>query len=135
MELLVVVALLSVLTGLGAPLWRGTVDRWAVRSVRDRTLAGVHRARLEARSLGGARLEVDGTEGNLRVWAGDSLLWHDASPGRERVAISLSSGAETTTLTFDALGLGVVASRTLWFRRGEAEARLVVSARGRATRR
>jgi hypothetical protein len=71
----------------------------------------------------------------VRVWSPDSLLWEDRSPGEHGVEISVPGGAATATLTFDALGLGVVASRTLVFRRGDAEVRLVVSARGRGTRR
>ena len=39
------------------------------------------------------------------------------------------------TLAFDALGLGIVTSRTLVFRKGDSEARLVVSSRGRGSRR
>ena len=134
-ELVVVLSLGAVLAGLGAPLWRGTVDLWAVRSVRDRTLAALHRTRVEARTGGGARLEVDGARGLVQVWSLDSLLWEDRSPSEHGVEISVPGGASTATLTFDALGLGVVASRTLVFRRGDAEARLVVSARGRGTRR
>jgi prepilin-type N-terminal cleavage/methylation domain-containing protein len=135
LELVVVLSLVALLIGLGAPIWRGTVDRWAVRSVRDRTLAALHRTRVEARAGGGARLEVDGARGRVQVWGPDSLLWEDRSPAEHGVDISLPGGAAATTLTFDALGLGVVASRTLVFRRGAAEARLVVSARGRGTRR
>ena len=135
LELAVVLTLLAVLVGLGTPLWRGSVDQWAVRSVRDRTLAALHRTRLEARTRGGARLEVDGPTGRVTVWAADSLLWQDASAAEHRVTVALPGGGPVTPLAFDALGLGVVTSRTLVFRGGDAEARLVVSARGRGTRR
>jgi prepilin-type N-terminal cleavage/methylation domain-containing protein len=137
LELTVALTLVAVLCGLGAPLWRVTVDRWAVRSVRDRAAIALHRARLEARRWGGANLEIDAEAGSLRLLRApsDSLIWEDSSPGDHRVRVVLPRGAGATTLTFDALGLGVVASRTLLFRRGRAEARLIVSSRGRGTRR
>ena len=137
LELTVALALIALLAGLGAPLWRSTVDRWAVRTVRDRTAVALHRTRLEARRWGGARLELDAEEGWLRLHRSrpDSLLWEDRSPAERRVEVVLPRGAAQTTLTFDPLGLGVVASRTLLFRRGRAEARLVVSSRGRGVRR
>lgn len=136
LELTVALALLSLLLGLGAPLWRGTVDHWAVRTVRDRVAAGVHRARLEGRLRGGSRFELDAAAGRLSLHgtAPDSLLWEDESPREHRVRLVLPRGADQTRLRFDALGLGVVASHTLVFRRGDAEARLVVSSRGRVSR-
>jgi prepilin-type N-terminal cleavage/methylation domain-containing protein len=137
LEVAVVLGLISLLTGLGAPLWRGATDRWAVRTVRDRAAVTLHRARLEARRWGGAQLVVDAAAGRLRLHrvASDSVIWEDASARDHRVQVVLPRGASGTTLRFDALGLGVVASRTLVFRRGAAEARLVVSSRGRGTRR
>ncbi|MEJ2539799.1 MAG: hypothetical protein P8188_07500 [Gemmatimonadota bacterium] len=137
LELMVSLALLSLLAGIGAPLWRSTVDRWAVRSVRDRALAALHRTRVEARRWGGAYLEVDGEAGSFRLHrlTGDSLVWEDRAPDEHRVRVLTPRGASRTTLSFDPLGLGIVSSRTLLFRRGAAEARLVVSSRGRATRR
>ena len=137
LELAVTLSLLSLVAGLGAPLWRGAVDGWAVRTVRDRSAVALHRARLEARRWGGARLELDAPGGRLRLYriGPDSLIWEDPSPGEHRVQLVLPRGADETTLDFDALGLGIVGSRTLLFRRGGAEARLVVSSRGRATRR
>jgi prepilin-type N-terminal cleavage/methylation domain-containing protein len=137
LELTVALTLAAVVLGLGAPLWRSTVDRWAVRTVRDRTAAALSRARLEARRWGGARLDVDAGLGRLRLERShpDSVLWEDDSAERYRVLMVLPRGSTRTVLSFDALGLGVVSSRTLVFRRGTAEARLVVSSRGRATRR
>lgn len=137
LELTVALTLISILIGLAAPLWRGATDRWAVRSVRDRAAVALHRTRTEARLWGGARLELDAAVGALRLYRShpDSLVWEDRAPGEHRVAIDLPRGATSTTLDFDPLGLGIVASRTLMFRRGSAEARLVVSSRGRGRRR
>lgn len=137
LELTVALALVAVLVGLGSPLWRSATDRWAVRTVRDQTAVALHRARLEARRWGGARLEVDAAEGRLRLHrrVPDSLVWEDATARDHRVELVLPRGEDRTTLRFDALGLGIVASRSLVFRRGTAEARLVISSRGRGSRR
>ncbi len=136
LELSVVLTLISVLVGLGTPLWRSMVDRWAVRTVRDRTAVALHRSRVEARLWGGARLEVDAAAGHLRIirTRTDSLIWEDDAAAHHRVRMVLPRGVEGTTLAFDALGLGVVASRTILFRRGEAEDALIVSSRGRGRR-
>lgn len=137
LELMAVLAIVGVLLGMGTPLWRSTADRWAVRTVRDGTASALRRTRLEARRWGGARLEIDAGAGRLRVYrtSPDSVLWEDDRLAELRVDLTLPRNALRTTLHFDGLGLGVVASRTLVFRRGAAEARLVVSSRGRGTRR
>jgi hypothetical protein len=91
---------------------------------------------MEARIRGGATLAVDGKTGALAAWAGDSLLWSRSEGLRSGVRITRPDGALLVdSLEFDALGLGAVTSRTLVFRRGDAEARLVISSRGRGSRR
>jgi len=135
LELGVALSLVSLLVSVAIPLGRRTVDLWTVRAVRDQALAALHRTRMEARLLGGAVLDVDGVAGTLTARSGDSLLWVRREPAEAHVRVSLPDGSLTTQLAYDALGLGVVSSRTLVFRRGEAEARLVVSSRGRAARR
>ncbi|MDT8342696.1 MAG: hypothetical protein RQ751_14390, partial [Longimicrobiales bacterium] len=127
--------LASLLLSLALPLGRRAVDRWTVRAVRDQALAALHRTRMEARLLGGAVLEVDGGRGVLTARAADSVLWTRHDAGEAGVTIQLPGGGERTSVTFDGLGLGVVASRTLVFRRGGEEARLVISSRGRGARR
>lgn len=128
-------ALLGVALSVTLPVGRDAVDRWIVRAVRDQALAALHRVRMEARIRGGASLEVDGSTGTLTARAGDTLLWVRRDPAEAGVAVSLPDGSPHTEIFWDALGLGVVSSRTLVFRRGAAEARLVVSARGRGSRR
>ncbi len=136
LELLVALALAAVLVGLSLPAGRRLQDRWAVGAERDRALAALHRVRVEARIRDGATLAVDGRTGVLTARAGDSLLWRRADAGRSGVRITRPDGTPVVdTLHFDAWGLGVVTSRTLVFRRGRAEARLVISSRGRGSRR
>jgi type II secretory pathway pseudopilin PulG len=135
LEAAVVLSLLALALSLSVPLGRGTLDLWTVRSVRDQTLAALHRTRMEARLRGGAELVVRGEQGVLEVWGTDSLLWISREPRDAGVRVSLPDGRPDAELTFDGLGLGVVTSRTLVFRKGAAEARLVISSRGRGARR
>jgi hypothetical protein len=51
-----------------------------------------------------------------------------------RTNLTLSRDRPEAVLRYDALGLGRVASQTLLFTRGRAEARLTVSAYGRIRR-
>lgn len=135
LELGIVLGILGLLLSLALPMGRRTLDFWAVQAVRDQALAALHRTRMEARVRGGAVLEVDGVAGTIVARAADSILWVRHEPGEAEVSIALPDGSTRTAVSFDALGLGVVASRTLVFRRGRAEARLVISSRGRGARR
>lgn len=134
LEVIAVLALGAVLLGLSAPLSRAVTDRWAVNAARDEALAALHRARTTARIRGGALLELDGGTGVVRVLVRDSVAWEGRSATENRVRITLPDGTPGTAIPFDALGLGVVGSRTVLFRRGGAEARLIVSSRGRGRR-
>ena len=135
LELGVVLGLLGLLLSLALPLGRRTLDLWTVRAVRDQALAALHRTRVEARLRGGAVLEVDGVEGTIAARSADSVLWVRHEPAESGVSMGLPDGTPRTSMSFDALGLGVVSSRTVVFRRGAAEARLVISSRGRGARR
>lgn len=135
LELTVALCILGLLLAVALPVGGRALDRWTVQGVRDQALAALHRVRMEARLLGGATLEVDGVSGRITARAADSILWVRDDPGDAGVAIALPDGSRRTAVAFDGLGLGIVASRTLVFRRGQAEARLVISSRGRGSRR
>lgn len=135
LELAVALTLVAVVLAIGVPLGRATLDQWTVRAIRDQALAALHRTRMEARIHGGAELVFDGDGGMLVARAADSVLWERRDAADASVSIELPDGTTFTSLTFDRLGLGVVSSRTILFRRGEAVARLVVSSRGRGARR
>lgn len=133
-EVVTVLVLTGVVLGLALPLTGRALDRWAVQASRDEALALVHRTRMEARLGGGARLFITSEPAALAVFRGDSLVqeWKDGA--RRGVRIELPGQRSQDELRFDGLGLGIVTSRTLAFRRGSAEARLVISSRGRARR-
>lgn len=135
LEAAAVLSLFALALSVAVPLGRGTLDLWTVRAVRDQVLAALHRTRMEARLRSGAELVVRGDQGLVEVRAADSLLWLTRGPAEAGVRVSLPDGRPDAELIFDGLGLGVVTSRTLVFLKGDAEARLVISSRGRGSRR
>jgi prepilin-type N-terminal cleavage/methylation domain-containing protein len=135
LEVLVVLTLIGVGSALAFPVGRRALDGWAVRTVRDAGISAIHRARMEARRRGGASLEFRADSGRAELRAGDSLLWRWTDPVDAGVEMVLARDRQVDVLHFDARGLGRVTSRTVRFTRGEASRALVISSRGRATRR
>ncbi len=139
-ELLVVLAVLAVLAALAAPVAGGVSDAVAAKGARDATAGLLSRARAEAPARGGTHLSVDlGTAAvTLRAGrpeAGGALL--ATLDLRHAFGASVASRGMTegvVDLVFDAHGIGRVASRSLAFRRGKAEAALTVSSYGRVRR-
>lgn len=135
LEVIIVLALIGVGSALSFPMGRRALDAWAVRTVRDAGISAIHRARVEARRRGGVTLEFRADSGRAELRAGDSLLWRWTDPADAGVELVLARDRQVDVLEFDARGLGRVTSRTLRFTRGEASRALVVSSRGRVTRR
>jgi type II secretory pathway pseudopilin PulG len=136
-DVIITLAVLAVLAVMATPGWVRARDAYAVRAARDAAAAVVERARSLATSRGSARLVVDpaaaelqleapaGTRAASPVSIGHAFGVHVTVDGR-------SSGA--VALDFNVMGLGVVANRTLRFRRGREEAGLTLSIYGRARR-
>lgn len=133
LELAVVLVILAVALGVALPVTGSALDRWAAAAARDEALALLHRARMEARLHGGARLELTADPAALSLRVGDSLVTAWSAP-RGGLVLHLPRDRTRDVLRFDALGLGVVTSRTLRFRQGRAESRLIISSRGRGRR-
>jgi len=134
-ELTVALAIAGLALGLAAPMARAVVDRIAVVAAREESMALLHRARA---------LALDGGGATLHVVQGQELLVLLDGTGRERerlcfegsgVDLTTSGSADEAVLSWNALGWGRVSSRTLEFRRGAMRTRLVISSRGRGTRR
>jgi Tfp pilus assembly protein FimT len=121
----------SVLVGAG----RGLHDRTAVVAAREALAGLVAEARSEALSRGGATVHVSAAP--WRAWSeARGTTFRTLELERELgVSVVLARSRTSAELTFDALGLGRVASETVLFRRGDAEAGLVISAFGRVRRR
>lgn len=133
-EVLTVLAVLATLLGLAALPLRATLDRVAAAAARDAVASALVRARTLAVARGGARvvLELEPPRAHL-LTAGGELVGDPLDLGAAYgVAVSADGNAGVAVdLRFDAYGIGRMASRTLRFRRGAAEARLTLSSYGR----
>ena len=134
LELAVALLILGVLLSLVGPLQASLRDRFSVWQARERTVGLVTRARAEALTWGGARLVVRESPAQLRVEAEDTVLVVLGPEELAGVALGVSGSGGSAILAWDGLGVGRIASRTLRFRRGEAEARLILSSYGRVRR-
>lgn len=145
LEMATVLALLgaAIAPALGGA--RRLVDRMAVEGAREDVAALVARARTEALLRGEAAVLVarDPARALLLVPSEEG-----AGARRRRTVLTVRDVAAEfgvrilvggrrgrVELRFDELGLGSMTSRTLRFRRGRSEARLVVSSFGRLRRR
>jgi prepilin-type N-terminal cleavage/methylation domain-containing protein len=135
LELLFVLALTGLLSASLVSPARGLADRFAVVAARDGIAGMVARARSIAPYHWGSILHI--SEGPWRAWteAGDSVIHRVDLESELGVTVTLSRERSATQMEFDALGLGRMAGETLVFRRGDAEAVLVISAYGRTTSR
>ena len=134
LELSAVLALMAVAVAILLSAPEGTRDRWAVESAREQVAGLLAEARTAAVAWGGATVHLSATE---------AAAWYEAG-GVERRRVELAEDVDLelllprartdAELRYDALGLGQVASQTLRFRRGAAEATLVVSGYGRVRR-
>jgi prepilin-type N-terminal cleavage/methylation domain-containing protein len=132
-EVVFVLALLGVLAGIAVPAAAALRDVLAVRAARDALAARLAHTRALAVTHGGARLELDIETARVRVLAasgdtiGDPLHIGDV----HGVVVTVPGRTGTIALRYDGLGIGRLANRTVVLRRGNAEARLVVTAYGR----
>ncbi len=135
LECLVVLVILGVGLALGTPALQDQRDRWAVLQAREASAALFSRARAEAVGSGDSDVSIREVtpliERHLRGVPRESLQL-DARFG---VSLDLSGTSSTVVISFDALGLGRIASRTLRFTRSDAASLLIVSSYGRVARR
>jgi type II secretory pathway pseudopilin PulG len=134
LELVTVLLLMGFSLGSLLPAARRHLDRFAVLGAREEMAGLFHRARSDAVAFGGATLHLDSDSAAATLLAGGEEVDHVAFMEEYRVSLVLSNDRREAELNFDPLGLGRVASQTLRFLRGEAEARLVVSSLGRVVR-
>lgn len=137
LEMITALVILGSAVAFSLPAMKRQVDRTAVLGAREELAGLLHRARAEAVSLGGAKLHLVADPPAVELRAGGALLSRrefldDYGPG---ISMTLSRDRAEAELAFDALGIGRIASQTIRFTRGAAEAGLVVSAYGRLVRR
>lgn len=128
-------ALLAILLSVASPGLRRVLDRSVVVSSREEVLALVHRARAIAPEAGGATLRLDRSSDRAELFDGAGTRVAVVDLSDRRVDLQVSGSDAIVDLRWNALGWGIVASRSLTLARGGLEARLVISSRGRAARR
>jgi type II secretory pathway pseudopilin PulG len=134
-ELLFALTIAAILCTIALPSARRGLDGLQVRTARESAFGIAMRTRALALARGGAELVVDldqrsisavdvnGIQTDLvQISAPDVAMLTDGAPGNRIV------------LRYDAHGLGRMASRTLRFRKGSAEAGLTFSSYGRVRR-
>lgn len=132
LELIIVLALLGMLSSLAVPGARDGLDGLRARHAREATFALATRARASALERGGADLIVDLAGRRARVEAADGAVLASAQFGE--CSIEVAGADDTTVVSYDARGLGRMASRTIRFVCGRAQAGLTFSAYGRVRR-
>jgi prepilin-type N-terminal cleavage/methylation domain-containing protein len=133
LELLFALSLIAVLLGFAYPRMSRTIERYAVRAAADAFTAQVARARIAAITYGGADLVIDPVRLRAQLRGPDNEMLGEQDLGTFAVAITVDGQhRQEVDLSFDALGIGRMANRTFRFQRGGAEARVTLSAYGRA---
>jgi Tfp pilus assembly protein FimT len=132
-ELLTVLLIL----GMGGSLFlgqaRSVADALAVRTAREEVVSLFHRARMEARVHGEARVLVR-EDGGVLLRAPDGRIVAHSDPSGRGVELRIRGERAEVEIRFGPLGLAGFASATLEFRKGGREAELVVSGYGRVRR-
>lgn len=132
-ELTTALILVGLLTSVALPVGRGLADRMAVVAAREAVAGLLAEARTRALAHGGATVTLAAAP--FRVW------YRAADEPGAPVHLERDLGVTVVVgrplphhIRFDGLGLGRVASTTLRFRRGGAEAGLALSSYGRVRR-
>ncbi len=127
-----VLVAIGIALAIAAPAVRRTIDRHAVRAARNAVAMELARTRLLARAHGGATLVLDARRGLSLTRTANGTGLADPVPVFDvyHARIDLG-GADSAVVTYDRLGLGRMANRSVRLVRGDAAARLTISAYGR----
>jgi hypothetical protein len=134
-ELCAVLLLLTLGVSFLEPAARRMRERMAVVAAREAVASLLAEARIDAVQRGGAVVTLEAEPWRASLEVAGLMPRHVALERDLGVRVDLSRGRSETEIRYDALGLGQVASETITFLRGRAEAALVVSAYGRVRRR
>lgn len=134
LELVAVLAIVAVATGLILPDTHGWRDRTAVLAARESVAGLLTEARSAALTRG--RGSVVLTAFPWRAWSvGDhSVVGTVELESTLGVVVYVGGGRDSTEISYGPMGLGRFANQTLEFRRGAARSRLIVSGYGRIRR-
>jgi len=132
-ELATVLLLLGLAGSAALPLGRRLADRMAVVSAREALAGLVAEARAVSLTHGGAALYLAAAPD--RAWyQASGTVRRSVQLERDLGVVMLVGRALPLEIRFDGLGLGRIASTTVRFRRGDAEAGLTLSSYGRTRR-
>lgn len=134
-ELVLVLVVSAIGLSLLVPTAQARADRLAVVGAREALVGLVASARSRAMARGGSALILDEATASAWLEADGAVTDSAALGGDFDVEISLLGSRTRATLRFDALGIGRVASQSVLFRRGQSNARVVVSSYGGVSRR
>jgi hypothetical protein len=134
-ELCTTLLILTVGVSFVAPAARRLQDRMAVVAAREEVAGLVAQARAAAMARGSAAVVLETSPGSATLEAPGEPVRRIPLQEDLGVELTLSGGRPAAELRYNVLGLGQVASETVSFRRGRAEAALVVSGYGRVRRR
>lgn len=132
-DLVITMAVLSIVLGILAPRFVGGADRWIVNQATEEVVAVLYQARLEARRHGGAVVEARTGEGIVvRVSGGVEVArW---VPEDALIHFEVAGVREVAELAFGPAGTGRFANATLRIQRGKVTREVVLSSHGRVRR-
>lgn len=128
-ELVLVLAVLGLLLGIGLPRLAGAVDRIEVAAAASQIAAAHTRARMMA--ISGSRvlvLTVDSAGLSIHPRGSTANLWSDRGPAFS--SVSLTGPSRSFTFSPEGFSLGL-SNATLHLRRGSATRTVVISRLGR----
>ena len=128
-ELVVIIAIIALVTGLVLPPFKRGFDRLQTRAAAHEAMTSFFTARAAAIASGRrTAVVIDRTRARLAVVAGgDTLLARDVGAGR---GVTIAANRDSMTFFPDGLGLGG-ANLSVIFRRGAAADTVLVSREGR----
>lgn len=128
-ELMLVLALVGILTGLALPHLSGAMDRIEVEGAANRLIAAHQRARIMAITRGQVvLLAIDSTRLTISSQGGTDTLWSDTGPAS--AGVELAGPARQFTFSPQGMTLGL-SNATLQLSRGFTTRTLVISRLGR----
>lgn len=133
-ELTLTLTVAGILAGLATPVARRGLDALKVRAAREAFFAAAARTRSVALAHSGASLIFDTARRTATISTARRNAVIELPLSQFDVEILTDASNPTITLTYDGRGIGRMASRTIRFRRGRAEAGLTFSSYGRARR-
>jgi len=134
-ELLAVLTLFAVGASMVSSTARRLGDRAAVTTAREKVVAALGDARVQAMATGRGTVVILADPPEVRTRANGRPDRRVDLDDTGHLRLDLGGGRDSTEIRFDALGLGRMASQTIVLTRGDASATVVVSSFGRIRRR